>query len=118
MDAVPDGFDNRLSLMQTDPNDTHELSAEIGALLDSPDGGTAAPSLSELEDTLTTGYARVLVLESERERIERQLAITDRSESEELRNRLEDVELSLTELRRVLVPLRSRARAARALAST
>jgi hypothetical protein len=109
-------FDNRMSLMQTDPNDTRELTAEIEALLDSPDGGAGAPSLSELEDTLTTGYARALALDAERGRIERELSVTDRSESEELRNRLEDVELTLSELRRILVPLRSRARAARSLA--
>jgi hypothetical protein len=116
MRAPPAGFDNRLSLMQTDPTDTTELTAEIGALLDSPDGGTAAPSLSELEDTLTTGYARALALQAERDRIERELAVTDRNEQELLRNRLEDVELTLSDLRRILVPLRSRARAARSLA--
>jgi hypothetical protein len=108
-------LDNRLSLMQTDPNDTRELSAEIEALLDSPSGGTGAPSLSDLEDTLTTGYARALALEAERARIERGLVGTTTADAPELRSRLEDVQLSLSELRRLLVPLRSRARAVRSL---
>jgi uncharacterized coiled-coil DUF342 family protein len=107
-------LDNRLTLMKTDPNDTQELGAEIVALLDAPTGGEGAPSLSELEDTLTTGYARALALEAERTRIERGLA--DRSnDPDELRNRLDDVDNQLTELRRLLAPLRSRARAVRAV---
>ena len=40
--------------------ETHELNAEILALLEAPAGGEGAPSLSHLEDTLTTGYARAL----------------------------------------------------------
>src|SRR4051795_970025 len=104
--------------MQTDPNDTQELSAEIVALLDAPADGDGSPSLSDLEDTLTTGYARALALEAERTRIERGLTDSSGEEHAELRARLDDVELSLLELRRLLVPLRSRARAARALAGS
>jgi hypothetical protein len=101
--------------MQTDPNDTQELSAEIVALLDAPSGGDGSPSLSDLEDTLTTGYARALALEAERARIERRLVGSTGDDLVELHNRLEDVQLSLAELRRLLVPLRSRARTARSL---
>jgi hypothetical protein len=116
MCAVRPRLDNRFTLMQTDPNDTQELSAEIVALLDAPSGGDGSPSLSELEDTLTTGYARALALEAERARIER--VLTGTAGDDELRNRLERVEVSLTELRRLLIPLRSRARAARALSGS
>jgi hypothetical protein len=101
--------------MQTDPNDTQELSAEIVALLDAPAGGNGSPSLSDLEDTLTTGYARALALEAERARIERALVVATSNDLAELRDRLDDVQLSLGELRRLLIPLRSRARTARSL---
>jgi uncharacterized protein involved in exopolysaccharide biosynthesis len=36
--------------------------------------GTAPPSLAQVEDTLTDGYARVLALESERWRLERSVS--------------------------------------------
>ena len=104
--------------MQTDPNDTQELSADIVALLDSPAGGDGSPSLSDLEDTLTTGYARALALEAERARLERGLMGSTGDDVAVLRGRLDDVQLSLSELRRLLIPLRSRARAARALTSS
>jgi hypothetical protein len=45
------------------------LHDEIQTLLDGP----PAPSLASLEETLTSGYAHVLGLESERLRIERRL---------------------------------------------
>jgi Mg2+ and Co2+ transporter CorA len=101
--------------MQTDPNDTQELSAEIVALLDAPTDGDGSPSLSELEDTLTTGYARALALEAERTRIERGLADTTGHDLAEQQSRLTEVERSLADLRRLLAPLRSRARTARTL---
>jgi hypothetical protein len=104
-----------LTFMQIDPNDTQELSAEIVALLDSPAGGDGSPSLSDLEDTLTTGYARALALEAERARLERGLMGSTGDDVVALRGRLDDVQLNLSELRRLLIPLRSRARAARAL---
>jgi hypothetical protein len=107
-----------LTFMQTDAPDTQELSAEISALLNAPPGGAGAPSLSALEDTLTTGYARALALEAERERIERGLARATGLEQAELNRRLERVKLELTDLRRLLVPLRSRARAVRSLTIT
>jgi hypothetical protein len=111
-------LDNRLTFMKTDPHDTQELSAEIVALLDAPSGGDGSPSLSDLEDTLTTGYARALALEAERARIERGLAGASGHDLVELRCRLDVVDRSLAELRRLLVPLRSRARAARALSGS
>src|SRR5438105_1416654 len=101
--------------MQTDPNDTQELSAEIAALLGAPTDGDGAPSLSDLEDTLTTGYARALALEAERTRIERALTGATGHDLAEQQSRLTDVERSLTDLRRLLAPLRSRARTARTL---
>jgi hypothetical protein len=101
--------------MHADVNDTMQLEREIATLLGSPAGGAGAPSLSTLEDTLTTGYARALALEAELERLERRLAAVDREDAAKLRDRLEDVELRLAGLRRILVPLRSRARAVRAL---
>jgi hypothetical protein len=104
--------------MQTDAPDTRELSAEIAALLDAPSGGAGAPSLSALEDTLTTGYARALALEAERERIERNLAGAAGLEHADLRRSLEHVTAELHDLRRLLAPLRSRARAVRSLTIT
>jgi hypothetical protein len=101
--------------MQTDAPDTHALSADIATLLDAPAGGVGAPSLSELEDTLTTGYARALALEAERDRIERALLDATGPERAKLNRRLERVAGELTDLRRLLVPLRSRARAVRSL---
>jgi hypothetical protein len=95
--------------------DTHELNAEITALLDAPAGGDGAPTLRHLEDTLTTGYAQALWLEAQRERIERSLVDTAPAEQAELRTRLEQTEDDLAALRRLLNPLRSRARAVRAL---
>jgi len=109
------GFDNRLTLMQANGIDTRELTTEIAALLDSPAAGAEAPSLSALEDTLTTGYARALALEAERDRIEHRLTAVERDDAELLRVQLERVQHELTELRRILVPLRSRASAVRAL---
>jgi hypothetical protein len=114
----PPALDNRLTFMQTDAPDTRELSAEIAALLDAPAGGAGAPSLSALEDTLTTGYARALALEAERERIERGLVGATGLEQADLNRRLEQVKVELTDLRRLLVPLRSRARAVRSLTIT
>jgi hypothetical protein len=99
--------------MQTDAPDTRALSAEISALLGAPSGGAGAPSLRELEDTLTTGYARALALEAERERIERGLAGATGLEQADLSRRLERVKVELTDLRRLLAPLRTRPQGSR-----
>jgi hypothetical protein len=50
------------------------LMDEIYALLAAPRSGDDAPSLDHVEYTLTSGYARMLALESERWRLERRLA--------------------------------------------
>jgi hypothetical protein len=49
------------------------LMDDIHALLAAPRSGDDAPSLEHLEYTLTSGYARMLALESERWRLERRL---------------------------------------------
>jgi hypothetical protein len=47
---------------------------EIRTLLEAPPTGEHAPSLGDLEHTLTAGYARALALEAERWRLERKIA--------------------------------------------
>src|SRR2546425_12443724 len=47
---------------------------EIRSLLEAPPTGEHAPSLDDLEHTLTAGYARALALEAERWRLERKIA--------------------------------------------
>ena len=114
MVAPASRLDNRMTLMST-LTDTHDLSEEILALLDAPAGGDGAPSLRALEDTLTSGYARALALEAQRERLERALTAASGPEESNVHRQLEQTKNDLAELRRLLVPLRSRARAIRAL---
>ena len=91
----------------------HMLTAEIRALIDEP-----GASLSVLEDTLTTGYARALELERERGRLERRLgeaaAEGDGEQAQELVERVTSTGEDLTDLRSLLERLRERAAAARA----
>src|SRR3954452_24248255 len=47
---------------------------EIRSLLDASPDGEDAPTLDDIEDTLTAGYARALALEAERWRLERRIA--------------------------------------------
>ena len=47
---------------------------DIRTMLDAPPTGEAAPSLDDVEHTLTAGYAEALALEAERWRLERRLA--------------------------------------------
>src|SRR6059058_1946623 len=47
---------------------------EIRTLLDAPPSGEKAPSLDDIEHTLTAGYASALALEAERWRLERKIA--------------------------------------------
>lgn len=97
--------------------------AEIEALL--APGSKAA--LSELEDTLTSGYAAALALEAERWRLERRIAEVaallgegrGRGKTRELSTlaqRLTSTDTSLLRLRGLLGSLRERADAARAAA--
>ena len=47
---------------------------EIRTLLDSPPAGAEAPTIDDIEHTLTAGYATALALEAERWRLERRIA--------------------------------------------
>ena len=92
---------------------------EIRTLLDAPPTGDDAPSLNDLEDTLTAGYARALALEAEHRRLERKLAEVAAALSEApdgkqaelamLGQRLSAADGDLITLRRLLVSLRTRA---------
>jgi chromosome segregation ATPase len=104
-------------------SDNRALIDEIRRLLAAPASGSRAPSLSRLEETLTTGYARALALEAERSRLERrlgeaaaELTAGDDEQQQELAllaGRLSDAEGELSGLRGVLQTLRRRASDAR-----
>jgi hypothetical protein len=100
---------------------------DIRSLLDAPPSGDRAPSLGDIEDALTVGYARALALDAERRQLEKKIAdvvahlgkISDgngkASESElaSLGRRLSAADGDLTSLRALLSTLRTRADAAR-----
>jgi hypothetical protein len=82
---------------------------EIQQLLAAPPTGDDAPELEQIEHTLTTGYARALALEAERQRLEGRL---DRGESGDIAavtERIAATAAELSRLRSLLVPLRERA---------
>jgi hypothetical protein len=91
---------------------------EIQTLLKAPPTGDDAPSLDDLEHTLTAGYARALALEAERWRLERRIAKvaaalsgsaeTQHSELATLGKRLSAADGDLTRLRELLSSLRAR----------
>ncbi|HEX6663262.1 MAG TPA: hypothetical protein VF025_06265 [Gaiellaceae bacterium] len=100
---------------------------EIRNLLDAPPSGDKAPSLGDIEDALTVGYARALALDGERRQLEKKIAdvvahLSERSgngggsESElaTLGRRLSAADGDLTSLRALLSTLRTRADATRA----
>jgi hypothetical protein len=100
---------------------------EIRQILDAPPTGADAPSLDDIEHTLTAGYARALALEAERWRLERQIAevaahLNDKrtggnaSELATLGEKLSDADGNLSQLRGLLSSLRSRADEVRATA--
>lgn len=98
---------------------------EIRTLLAAPAGGDEAPSLGDIEHTLTAGYATALALEAERRRLERRLADAaaglgertsdlQHSELAELGQQLSAAKGDLTRLRKLLSSLRARADEVRA----
>jgi hypothetical protein len=98
---------------------------EIRSMLAAPPTGADAPSLHEIEETLTTGYANALALEAERHRLERKIAAVAASmstgsydpstaELATLAQRLTAADGDLAQLRGLLTSLRVRADAVRA----
>jgi hypothetical protein len=96
-----------------------ELHEAIHALLIAPREGDEAPSLAQLEDTLTDGYARALSLEAERRRLQRRIGEVGielgrgrpehAHELASLARRLDSADGDLTRLRGLLAPLKQRA---------
>jgi hypothetical protein len=99
----------------------------VHALLEAPAAGPEAPTLIDIEETLTDGYARALALEAERSRLARRIgelagydgrdpaAKTD--ELAALARRIAEADMDLSRLRRSLGLLRRRATAVRAAAA-
>lgn len=96
------------------------IQEEIKSLLEAPPAGEDAPTLHDIEDKLTAGYARALALEAERWRLERRIAEVaarlgdgssepQHSELAKLGRRLSAANGSLAHLRGLLTSLRSRA---------
>jgi hypothetical protein len=81
------------------------VTQRIEALLAAPASGDTAPSLANMEATLTEGYAQALALEAER------LRVTD--ELVTLANRLTSADVELGTLRALLDRLQARTRAIR-----
>jgi hypothetical protein len=100
---------------------------EIRTLLDSPPAGAEAPTIDDIEHTLTAGYAKALALEAERWRLERRITEVaaelgrnpeeaEQSELAHLGQRLSAADGDLSKLRGLLSSLRSRAEEVRATA--
>src|SRR5713101_1993813 len=98
---------------------------EIRSLLEAPPEGEDAPTIDDIEHTLTAGYARALTLEAERWRLERKIAqvaaqLGGKSQDDEhselalLGRRLSAADGDLSNLRELLSSLRSRADEVRA----
>jgi hypothetical protein len=99
---------------------------DIRTMLATPESGVTAPSLSEMEETLTTGYARAMQLEAERWRLARRVdEVTariaggaaeedDPRELARLARRMTKADEDLGVLRHALRSLRDRASALRA----
>jgi ABC-type phosphate transport system auxiliary subunit len=97
---------------------------EIRSLLDASPDGEDAPTIDDIEHTLTAGYARALALEAERWRLERRIATVaadlggksqddGHTELSELGQRLSAADGDLSNLRGLLSSLRSRAQEVR-----
>jgi hypothetical protein len=93
---------------------------EIRTLLDTPPEGAEAPTIDDIEHTLTAGYARALTLEAERWRLERKIAKVaaklgdkprelEHTELTQLGQRLSAADGDLSNLRGLLSSLRTRA---------
>jgi hypothetical protein len=93
---------------------------EIRSLLDAPPEGEDAPTIADIEHTLTAGYAKALALEAESWRLERRIAKVaaklgrksqdaEHSELTQLGQQLSAADGDLDNLRRLLSSLRSRA---------
>jgi ABC-type phosphate transport system auxiliary subunit len=105
--------------------ETTSLYEDIHALLQEAPGAEQGAFLARLEHTLTDGYARALVLEAERVRLERRMdELTDglrddpadapTDELATIARRLNDADTELSSLRGTLARLRARARTIRA----
>jgi chromosome segregation ATPase len=100
---------------------------QIRSMLEAPPSGAKAPSLDEIEDTLTAGYANALALDAERLRIERKIAeiATNLDADHEpraaelatLSQRLTAADGDLAQLRLLLSSLRTRANEVRTTAA-
>lgn len=100
---------------------------EIRSMLAAPPTGADAPSLHEIEETLTVGYANALALDAQRTRLERRIAAVaadlstesagpSKAELATLVEQLTAADGDLAQLRALLSSLRVRADAARATA--
>ena len=105
-------------------HDFASLVDRIRSLLEQRGADPAMPLLTDMENTLTDGYARALALEAERLRLERRIGeLAHRldgpeqaGELRELARRLRGADDDLASLRDVLVPLQRRVDAARTAA--
>jgi hypothetical protein len=92
------------------------LHERLQALLDGPPYGGGAPSVEEIEATLTDGYALALALDAERSRLAKrigQLAANEEDDAQEkvrelssLSHRLAETDSNLTHLRLALANVR------------
>jgi hypothetical protein len=104
--------------------DLAPLLERIANLLTNRSADPGKPLVTEMENTLTDGYARALQLEGERLRLERRIGqlargVEDRVQADELRSfaaRLRDTDLELESLRGHLGALQKRLEETRAAA--
>jgi hypothetical protein len=97
----------------------------IRMLLDAPDAGDGAPTLADIEELLTAGYARAMALEGEQWRLQRRLVDVamrladdyNELQARELRklaHELREIEDDLVGIRALIRSLRARANDTRA----
>jgi hypothetical protein len=104
--------------------DLAPLLERITGLLKNRSADPGKPLVTEMEDTLTDGYARALQLESERLRLERRIgelahSVDGREQADELKalaGRLRDVDADLDGLRSQLGALQKHLEQVRAVA--